>query len=68
MMGRSPRCYIPSFVGFGQPVTVKKIFEGFLPYLGMAAILVIIIIIIIKTLFKEEAQLDLHPIFPGVLI
>ena len=29
---------------------------------------VIIIIIIIKTLFKEEAQLDLHPIFPGVLI
>ena len=28
----------------------------------------IIIIIIIKTLFKEEAQLDLHPIFPGVLI
>ena len=24
--------------------------------------------IIIKTLFKEEAQLDLHPIFPGVLI
>ena len=27
-----------------------------------------IIIIIIKTLFKEEAQLDLHPIFPGVLI
>ena len=22
---------------------------------------------IIKTLFKEEAQLDLHPIFPGVL-
>ena len=28
----------------------------------------IIIIIIIKTLFKEEAQLDVHPIFPGVLI
>ena len=24
------------------------------------------IIIIIKTLFKEEAQLDVHPIFPGV--
>ena len=22
----------------------------------------------VKTLFKEEAQLDLHPIFPGVLI
>ena len=31
-------------------------------------IIIIIIIIIIKTLFKEEAQLDVHPIFPGVLI
>ena len=40
MMGRSPRCYIPSFVKIGQPVLEKKIFEGFLPYLGMAAILV----------------------------
>ena len=28
------------FRGIGQPVTVQKIFEGFLPYLGMAAILV----------------------------
>ena len=28
----------------------------------------IIIIIIIKILFKEEAQLDVHPIFPGVLM
>ena len=28
----------------------------------------IIIIIIIKTLFKEEAQLDVHPIFPGVIL
>ena len=28
------------FRGIGQPVTVMKIFEGFLPYLGMAAILV----------------------------
>ena len=26
-----------------------------------------IIIIIIMTLFNEEAQLDIHPIFPGVL-
>ena len=25
-------------------------------------------LIIIKILFKEEAQLDLHPVFPGVLI
>ena len=30
--------------------------------------IIIIIIIIIKTLFKEEAQLAFHPIFPGVLI
>ena len=27
------------FRGIGQPVTVEKIFEGFLPYLGMAVIL-----------------------------
>ena len=25
--------------GIGKPVTVKKIFEGFVQYLGMAAIL-----------------------------
>ena len=40
MMGRSPRCYIPSFVKIGLPVLEKKIFEGFLPYMGIAAILV----------------------------
>ena len=40
MMGRSPRCYIPSFVKIRPPVLEKKIFEGFLPYMGMAAILV----------------------------
>ena len=28
MMGRSPRCYIPSFVEIGPPVP-EKIFEGF---------------------------------------
>ena len=39
MMGRSRRCYIPSFVKIGQPV-LEKIFEGFLPYMGMVAILV----------------------------
>ena len=37
-MGRGPKCYIPSFVKIGQPVAEKKIFEGFLPYMGMAAI------------------------------
>ena len=31
---------IPSFVEICQPVTGKKIFEGFLPYMGVAAILV----------------------------
>ena len=40
MMGWSPRYYIQSFVEICLPVPEKKIFEGFLPYLGMAAILV----------------------------
>ena len=40
MMGWSPQCYIPSLVKTGLPVMEKKIFEGFLPYMGMAAILV----------------------------
>ena len=39
MMGLSPGCYIPSFVEIGQPVPKKKIFEGFLPYMGVVAIL-----------------------------
>ena len=30
-----------SFTEIGQPVLEKKIFEGFLPYMGMAAILVV---------------------------
>ena len=40
IMGWSPRCYIPSFVEIGPPVPEKKIIEGFLPYMGVAAILV----------------------------
>ena len=40
MMGWSHRCYIPSFVEIGLLVREKKIFKGFLPYVGMAAILV----------------------------
>ena len=40
MMGGSPRCYIPSFVKIGPPFLEKKISEGFLPYMGVAAILV----------------------------
>ena len=40
MMGWSARCYIPSSVEIGQPVPENKIFEGFLPYMGVVAILV----------------------------
>ena len=40
MMGRSPRCYIPSFVEIRLTVPENKIFEGFLPYIVMVAILV----------------------------
>ena len=29
----------PSFVEIGPPIPEKRIFEGFLPYMGMAAIL-----------------------------
>ena len=36
----SPGCYIPSFMEIGLPVPEKKIFERFLPYMGMVAILV----------------------------
>ena len=34
MMGWRPQCYIPSFVEIGLPVPEKKIFEGFLPFMG----------------------------------
>ena len=40
IMGWSPRCYIPSFVEISLLFPGKKIFEGFLPYMGVAAILV----------------------------
>ena len=40
MMGLSPQCYILSFVKISLPVLEKKIFEGFSPYMGVAAILV----------------------------
>ena len=33
--------YIPSFLKIGLPVLEEKIFEGFFPYMGVAAILVI---------------------------
>ena len=40
IIGRSSRCYILSFIEIGLLVLEKKIFEGFLPYMGLAAILV----------------------------
>ena len=40
MMGWGPRCYIPSFVEIRLSVPEKKIFVRFLPYRGVAAILV----------------------------
>ena len=40
MMGWSPQCYISSFVEIGPLALEKKIFEWFLPYMGVAAILV----------------------------
>ena len=40
VMGWSPRCYIPSFMEISTLVLEKKIFERFLPYKGVAAILV----------------------------
>ena len=42
MMGRSPKCYIPSFMEISPPVPEKKIFERFLPYMGLVAILVML--------------------------
>ena len=39
IMGRSPQCYVPSFVEIGTPVLVKKHFEEFSPYMGMVTIL-----------------------------
>ena len=42
MMGSSSRCYKPSFVKIGLPVR-EKIFEGFLPYMDVVAILVMFV-------------------------
>ena len=42
MMGWSPGCYIPSYVEIGRLVPEKKIFEGFLPYMDVVAILVML--------------------------
>ena len=39
MMGWTPQCYIQSFMEFG-PTIPEKTFEEFLPYMAVAAILV----------------------------
>ena len=39
MMGQSPQCYKPSHKVI-DPLVLEKIFEGFLPYMGVTAILV----------------------------
>ena len=39
MIGWSLGCYIPSFMEIGPPVPEKKIFEGFLPYMSVVAII-----------------------------
>ena len=40
IMERSPGCYIPNLVETSLPVLEKKIFEVFLPNMGVATILV----------------------------
>ena len=67
MMGRSPQCYIPSFVEMGTPVPEKKIFERFLPYMGVAAISVmspaschqILITLYLKAFIQNLVQNDI---------
>ena len=64
-MGWSPQCYIPSFVEIGLPVPKKKIFEGFLPYMGVVATLVmwpaschqIFISLYLKTFIQNLVQI-----------
>ena len=40
MMGWNPEFYIPKFMEIAMPVPKNKIFEGFLPYVVVVAILV----------------------------
>ena len=46
-MGWSQECYIQSFVEIVPPVPEKKIFEGFLPYMG-----------VIGTVVSEKIQFE----------
>ena len=44
MMGQCPKYYIPNFKEIGPPVPEENIFEGFLPYIGVADMSSIILI------------------------
>ena len=65
MMGWSPQCYIQSFVEICLTV-LEKIFKGFLPYMSMAAILVmgsaschqIFVSLFLKAFIKKLVQID----------
>ena len=56
-MGWSPKCYITSFKEIGLTVPQKKIFEGFLPYMGVAAILVVTSIVSVEFHFHVPESL-----------
>ena len=66
MMCWSPQCYIPSFVEIRPPVPKKMIFKGFLPYMGMVAIMVmwpaschqIFISLYLKALIQSLVQIN----------
>ena len=63
IMGRNPRCYIPCFVEIDLQVPMKKIFEVFLPYMGIVAILVIHVTSIISTYFHFHVPKSIHTKF-----
>ena len=66
MIGRRPQCYIPSFVEIVPSVPEKKNCEWFLPYMGVAAILVmwpaschqIFISLYLKAFIQSLVQID----------
>ena len=65
-MGLGPQCYIPSFVEISLPVRETKIFEGFTPYRGVAATLVmrpaschqLFVFLYLKAFIKSFVQID----------
>ena len=61
MIGWSSRCYIPSFLEISPPVLEKKIFEGFLPYMGVGpswSCHQIFISLYLKAFIKNLVQID----------